>query len=98
MPADPRRMVNYYSQKPPINSMKEVSFLLGVNKRSSDYFIDRDDFLYFFLKKFRLNFLLFCDLAFNFFFKFSSFSLLKGKQTSLLNSKRLKFTKNVIEF
>ena len=38
-----------------------------------------------------------CGLTFDL-FKLSSFSLLKGRQTPLSNSKNVKATKNVIDF
>ena len=66
------------------------------NDRSECYYLGFCDF--FFMKKFEVSRLVFCFL-----FKFGAFPLLIqcfsiGSQTPLSNSKRVKVTKNVIDF
>ena len=69
----------------------------GVNERSSDSYMGRDDFLSGSLEICSGSKLIFRSLA-CILFKFSSFHLLKGRQTPTSNRKCVKVTKNVIDF
>ena len=73
-------------------------FLLRVDESSSESYIDRK-FFFVFRKNFDVFYKaqFFCGLTFDFFFKFISFPLPKGRQTPLSNSESVKFTKNVID-
>ena len=63
------------------------------NERSEYSFIGLADFFFGFFKKVKIyssSILIFCGLTSDFFFNFSSFPLLKGKQTPLSNSKSVR--------